>query len=131
MVAGGYIVNDVSCDEYYFDKDIDFFVANPATGNTKSFEVKWCEKISQTGNLFLEIHNPRSKQWNGDGWWPHCQADYLVYGDAINKKFYCFPLLELRQRIKDMNLRYARTWDYSEGWLLPLEDVKDLSITIE
>ena len=61
MAGGGYIVNDVSGDPQYFDKDIDFFIANPSTGVTRSFEVKWCQRISDTGNLFLEIENPRSK----------------------------------------------------------------------
>ena len=72
MVDRGYIVNDVSKDEYYFDKDIDFFIINPTTGNSRSFEVKWDSRINSTGNLFLEIANPRSKQWGGDGWYKHC-----------------------------------------------------------
>ena len=31
MREAGYIVNDVSGDPEYFDKDIDFFCINPAT----------------------------------------------------------------------------------------------------
>lgn len=130
MCAQGYIVNDVSKDQSYFDKDIDFFCANPSTGNTKSFEVKWDERIGQTNNLFLEMRNPRSKQWNGQGWWLHCQADFLVYGDAQNRIFYIFPLLELRQRVKNLSLRYKTTNDYSEGYLLPLDKVRDLAVEV-
>ena len=59
--ADGYIVNDLSGDSYYFDKDIDFLLTNPTTGNSRTFEVKWCYGISKYGNLFLEFINPRSQ----------------------------------------------------------------------
>lgn len=130
MVAQGYIVNDVSKDPRYWTQDIDFFCINPETEQSRSFEVKWCEHINRTGNLFLETVNPRSRQWSGQGWWPHCKADFLVYGDAAAKKFYCFPLLELRERVNTLNLRSVRTGDYSEGLLLPLAQVIDLAIEL-
>lgn len=129
MSARGNKVIDVSAKPDYWPKDIDFIITS-ALGETKTFEVKWDQRMAATGNLFLEIRNPRSKQWNGQGWWPHCQADYLVYGDAANKIFYCFPLLELRERVKGLSLRYKSTSDYSEGYLLPLAAVKDLAIEI-
>lgn len=129
MSARGNKVQDVSANPDYWNKDIDFIITS-ANGETKSFEVKWDQRINSTGNLFLEVRNPRSKQWNGQGWWPHCQADYLVYGDAIARKFYIIPLLELRERVKNLSLRYKSTSDYSEGYLLPLAAIKDLTIEI-
>ena len=98
MAAKGYSVEDVSGNEQYFAKDIDFIITNPL-GEVKTFEVKWDYKISKYENLFLEIQNPRSRQWNGQGWWKHCKADYLVYGDAVNRKFYIIPMVELSNRV--------------------------------
>ena len=133
MSGQGYIVQNVSENRNYFDKDIDFVITNPATGNIRTFEVKWDERINSTGNLFLELENPRSKQWNGQGWWLHCKADYLIYGDAIAKKFYSVPLLELRQRVDLIQhlLCQKRTKDYALGMLLPLEKIADIAIELE
>ena len=128
MQRKGYSVVDVSGNDQYFAKDIDFIITNSTTGNTRTFEVKWDEKINTTGNLFLEISNPRSKQWNGEGWWKHCQADYLVYGDAVKRKFYVIPLLELRERVNTLSLRTRSTSDYSVGLILPLTAIKDLYV---
>jgi hypothetical protein len=61
MRSRNYNVLDVSANRDYFSKDIDFIITSPTSGETKSFEVKWDEKINRTGNLFLEIANPRSK----------------------------------------------------------------------
>lgn len=128
MQSKGYSVVDVSGNAEYFPRDIDFIITNPTTGATRTFEVKWCEKISSTGNMFLEISNPRSKQWNGDGWWKHCQADFLVYGDAVKRKFYIVPLLELRERVDTMHLPTRCTKDLSVGMILPLAAIKDLYV---
>ncbi len=130
MAAQGFLIQDVSGNSAYFDKDIDFIVTNPTTGNVRAFEVKYDEKLNRTGNLFLEIENPRSKQWSGQGWWLHCKADFLVYGNGITQELYCFPLLELKERVKGMNLRTGRTWDNSVGLLCPLDRVKDLAIQL-
>lgn len=132
MAARGNEVRDVSKNEYYFDKDIDFFLANP-TGEKCSVEVKWCFGISKYGNLFLEYLNPRSKQWSGEGWWPHCQADFLAYGDAINRKFYIFNMSELRKVVEPIwnQLKDGSSWDNSIGKKLPLNKVKHLAVIIE
>lgn len=127
MSGRGNIVQNVAENADYFAKDIDFIITS-AFGNTQTFEVKWCQKINQTGNLFLEIINPRSKQWNGEGWWPHCQADYLVYGDAIARKFYIIPLLALRERVGTMNLYTRSTFDGSVGLILPKNKIDDLIV---
>ena len=127
MAARGNKIIDVSGNSDYFDKDIDFIITS-ALGNTSTFEVKYCQKIHYTGNLFLEIVNPRSKQWNGEGWWPHCQADYLVYGDAIARKFYIIPLLALRERVAGMNLTTRSTSDGSIGLILSKSKIEDLIV---
>ena len=131
MIKRGNEVRDVSKDEYYFDKDIDFFLVS-ASGEVCSVEVKWCYGISKYNNLFLEFINPRSQQWNGEGWWPHCKADFLAYGDAVNRKFYVFHMETLREAVEPLweSLPVRSTWDGSIGKALPLHKVKDLATEI-
>lgn len=131
MNAKGFVVKDVSGNADYFSKDIDFIITNPTTGNTRTFEVKWDQRIYKTGNMFLEIENPRSKQWNGQGWWLHCQADYLVYGDAVSGKFYIMKMDELRQRVEAMHLPTRCTSDLSVGMILPLDLIRDIVVEEE
>jgi hypothetical protein len=61
MLARNYTVEDVSNNENYWDKDIDFILTSPTTGLTKTFEVKWDTRINRTNNLYLELTNVNSK----------------------------------------------------------------------
>lgn len=121
MESRNYTVANVSNDERYWDKDIDFIVTSSASGLTKSFEVKWDSRINKTGNLYLEIANINSK--GGKGWFEFCQADYLAYGDATNGTFYIIPLLELRERVKKLQPRQINCGFDSVGYLVPLTDI--------
>lgn len=127
MESRNYTVEDVSGNPEYWDKDIDFIITSSTTGLTKTFEVKWDTRINRTNNLYLELTNINSKQWNGEGWWPHCQADYLVYGDAVAQTFHVIPLLALRERVAQLALRTARCGYDSTGWLLSLNDIADIA----
>lgn len=126
MDARGYKVQDVSDNPDYWPLDIDFIITSPTTGQQRTFEVKWDTRINRTENLFLEIRNPRSKQWNGEGWWKHCQADYLVYGDAVSHSFHIFPMKELRERVDTLNLYTKTTSDGSVGMILSLRAISDI-----
>lgn len=90
MKEAGYIVNNVSGDPEYWEKDIDFFCINPETHASRSFEVKFDARINQTGNLYLELSNIHSK--GGQGWFNFTQADFLAYGDAATKTFYIIDM---------------------------------------
>ena len=127
MESRNYTVEDVSNNENYWDKDIDFLVTSSTSGLTKTFEVKWDSRINRTGNLYLELTNIHSKQWNYGGWWEHCQADYLVYGDACTQTFYIIPLLELREKVKMLPTRSARCGYDSTGLLVSLKDIADIT----
>lgn len=70
MQSRDYIVEDVSNNPSYWEKDIDFIVTSPRSGLTKSFEVKWDSCINATGNLYLELTNVHSK--GGRGWYEFC-----------------------------------------------------------
>lgn len=127
MQNSGYSVEDVSNNPEYFPVDIDFLVTSPTSGATKSFEVKWDTLIHRTNNLYLEIENINSKQWNGEGWWKHIEADYLVYGDAANRIFYVIPLLELKERVKNIRVKIGHCGYESTGLLVSLDDISDIT----
>ena len=121
-----YEVINVSNEPDYWDKDIDCISVNPITKNVATHEIKWDKRIAETGNLYIEIKNPRSR--NGQGWFYFCEADLLAYGDAYNKVFYVIDMKQLKEYIeknKD-NLHIVSTFDGSEGYALPLENIKDL-----
>lgn len=127
MTERNYTVQDVSANPNYYDKDIDFIITSPTSGDTKTFEVKYDSRINKTGNLYLELTSINSKQWNGQGWWVHCKADYLVYGDAVSRQFYVIPLLELRKRVQKLPNRIAAFKNESTGLLVSLNDIKDIT----
>lgn len=49
-----YQVEDLTGNPAYFNKDIDFLVINPETGNRRAYEVKSDSRISQTGTCSLK-----------------------------------------------------------------------------
>lgn len=95
--ANGFEVVDTSNNPRYFSKDIDLIVTNPATNGTAAIEVKWDSRIADTGNLYIEFANPRSK--GGKGWYRFCEADFIYYGDSVNRTFYIIKLSDLREYI--------------------------------
>lgn len=123
----GYIVDNVTNEPNYWSKDIDFLIV-PVLGAdiVTSIEVKWDKRIAATGNLFIELENPRSIR--GNGWFKFCEADYIAYGDAVNRIFYFIKLADLRAHIAEhkLELKYRTTSDGSYGYLLPLSDVAAL-----
>lgn len=60
----GYFIDDVSGDPAYWTRDIDLLVTPiiPKIGEdrTHSIEIKWDRRLADTGNLFIELENPRS-----------------------------------------------------------------------
>ena len=124
MQSRNYGVEDVSGNSEYWYRDIDFIVTSPTTGAVKSFEVKWDSRINRTGNLYLEISSINSK--GGKGWYQFCEADYLAYGDAVTQTFYIIPMLELRERVKQLPCRLASCGNESQGYLVPLAAIKDI-----
>lgn len=122
----GYEVKDVSGDSDYWGKDIDLIATNTSTNITTTIEVKWDNRISATGNMFIELENPRSK--GGNGWFNFCEADLLAYGDSVNRIFYFIRVADLRQFIKEhkLDLDCRTTGDGSYGYLLPLAIVEHL-----
>lgn len=124
MSSRNYEVQDVSNNPAYWYKDIDFIITSPTSGKTCTFEVKWDSRISATGNLYLELTSAHSK--GGQGWYNFCQADFLVYGDAVNQVFYIIPFAALKERVAQLPNRFARCGNDSTGKLVSLLDIADL-----
>lgn len=124
MQNKGYVVEDVSNNPDYWNKDIDFVITSPTTGLTKTFEVKYDSRLNKTGNLYLELVNIHSQ--GGKGWFEFCQADYVAYGDAITNTFYIIPLLELREKVKKMPKQIAQCGNDSIGQLVALSSLKNI-----
>jgi len=61
--------------------------------------------MRDTGNLYLELTNVNSRQWNGEGWYKHCQADFVAYGDSRKGIFYIFPFADLKKRVEELRPR--------------------------
>lgn len=122
MEQKGYKVENVSDNpDYYYIAD--FLLTSPTTGLTKSVEVKWDYKIHETNNLYLEL---ATRFADGVGWYEYCSADYVAYGDAINKVFYVFSLLELRERVNHMPKQLKQCGNDSIGYIVDLDSVKSL-----
>lgn len=148
----GYEVADVSEEPRFQKLDIDMFVKQQDVFEEPvAIEVKWDDKISYTGNLFIEYHteklNPEGEViYKDNGWFNSCKADLLYYGDSRNSKYYVFKFHELKQYIDQNNWRYEKRYasDYgddvyktegnihyckrykrriSHGWLVPLQEL--------
>ena len=122
MRGRNYTVEDVREIRKYQLRDTDFILTSPTTGTVKTFEVKWDEKLNSTGNIFIEMINPRSH--NLDGWFEFIEADYLAYGDAISQKFYIINVEWLKSYFVEKKRRlfeYKKCNDGAEGYLVPLK----------
>lgn len=127
----GYLVKDVSMEPKYWHEDVDLIATNKVTGAVTKIEVKWDKRLADTGNFFIEINNPKGEY--GKGWFKICKADILAYGDAINKKFYLIEFPQLKKYISEneSKLEMRRTWDGSEGYVLPISEVSAFTTTFE
>ncbi len=126
-------INSVSNNSDYFFKDIDI-KAKDGMRRTLNFEVKWDSKINSTNNLFIEtISNKNTKR---KGWFYYCEADYLLYGDSVNRAFYLIDFRKLKALVEEKKDKFKvrEAYDYfkdgikvSEGYLVPLELVTHIT----
>lgn len=131
LQSQGYFVEDLTDNPVFWDKDIDFSIEK--NGNIEYIEVKWDNRIHQTGNLYVEKYTDIDKKKKG--WFEICQADYILYGDSYNNLFYKFRLKDLKDYIEkhesQLQQRKAGDWNYkhelkkvSNGYLV---NIKSLS----
>lgn len=123
LKARGHNVQDVSSNSEYWHKDID------AITELGTIEIKTDNRISETGNLFIETFNECSK--GGKGWFRFCEAQFIFYTDAANKITYIFLMDELKQYIsiheKEYETRNVRDYNgkRSYGLLVPLRELQN------
>lgn len=121
-----YPVVDVRLDREYQRKDIDFLIYD------KSYEVKSCGRISDTGNMALELYIDRRGE-RIPGYFNVTEADVLIYVDVKSQIVYRVDMEELRELVdsKPFNIKKYSTNDggtYKTMTLLvvPIEEIGDL-----
>lgn len=98
LVSQGWKVKDLTQCEAFFSKDIDFLIIR---GQEQHYiEVKWDNWIHQTGNMFIETTT--DLDFNKDGWFKFCRAEFIFYGDARNELFYVYRLDDLKAYIQEV-----------------------------
>lgn len=135
------VIKDTSDDVQYQSYDVDFVATNLYIDDTwrdNLFEVKNCEQINATGNLFIELKHydyTKSQGLIKYGWYYKTKADYIMYRNHVNKAFVWFRLEDLRSYIDTHYLTAKEAIDYkyyddgtkeqhkkTKGYLVPLFD---------
>lgn len=93
LSAMGYSVEDVSDNPDYFKSDIDLIAAKG--DEVMTIEVKSDYRISQTGNLCVEIWNDITR--NSKGWLFYTQATNIFFVDVRQAVIHAVRTEELRQ----------------------------------
>lgn len=86
-------------------------------------EVKWDKAAARSGNLYLEMHNPRASKPSGLA---ISQADWWCHVVGEGQHAYLMPVPYLRQWIEKGQFRRTRTQgkdSNSQGLLLPLQQL--------
>lgn len=131
LISSGWEVQDLTQCEAFFSKDIDFLIIR---GQEQHYiEVKWDNWIHQTGNMFIETTT--DLDFNKDGWFKFCRAEFIFYGDARNELFYVYRLDDLKAYIQEVynSLQARKAPDYnrrgqlrkvSQGLLVSIDDFR-------
>lgn len=110
----GHRVIDCTKSLEYQIVDTDFVVYNKNNDNKFTVEVKSCEVIHKTNNMFCE----RAER----GWVKTCKADYIAYIDTVNELMYLYRLNDLRHYIKEHERSLRTTYYPESAWLVNAHD---------
>lgn len=122
-------VINVSDDEWFQQFDIDFIqVATGENYDINKIEVKTDRIADKTGNIVYEVFSDR--RFHTKGCFEKTHADYIFYYLINTKILYIFNTQELRQWVYEHRdkLRLANMGDYALGYIIPLNDLKDIYI---
>ena len=81
--------------------------------------------------MFIETSSDINKRI--DGWYRFCEADYLFYGDSVNKIFYVISMADIKDYLDNNYTEERCATDYrlngairkiSRGDLIPIKDFK-------
>lgn len=116
---------DVSKDKWFQQFDIDFLqITN--NGIINKIEVKTDRIADRTGNMVYEIYSDRRTYTKGC--FEKTEADYIFYYLINTNILYIFSTQELREWILEHqhNLKLVEMGDYALGYIIKLNDLKDI-----
>ena len=121
---------NVSNDKWFQQFDIDF-VQIDGEGNANKIEVKTDRLADKTGNMIYELVSDRRTYTQGC--FEKTQADYIFYYLVNTRILYIFNTLELRQWVTENaeNLILANVGDFALGYIIPLSNLKNISIKVK
>ena len=135
IVIYNYLINhsstdnviDVSNDKWFQKFDIDFIQIDGEDCVNK-IEVKTDRMADRTGNMVYEVYSDRRNYTKGC--FEKTEADYIFYYLINTNILYIFNTQELREWILEHqhNLKLVDMGDYALGYIIPLNDLKEISI---
>jgi hypothetical protein len=120
---------DVSKDKWFQQFDIDFIQVTKDEIN--KIEVKTDRIADRTGNMVYEIYS--DKRFYTLGCFEKTEADYIFYYLINTNILYIFDTQELREWVLEHqhNLKLVDMGDFALGYIIKLNDLKDISIKIK
>ena len=118
---------NVTEDKWFQNFDIDFIQLD-IDGNINKIEIKTDRLADKTGNMVYEIFS--DKRTYTKGCFEKTEADYIFYYLINTNILYIFNTYELRQWVEEHKdkLRLANMGDYALGYIIPLNELKEISI---
>lgn len=124
LAARGHVIEDLSNNRDYQQKDIDMRLTKNGTSIT--LEVKNDVKSNYTGNVFIETYNQNNKSRGGDGWICYCEADYLCFVQENHNIAHIVSRSELIKNCWDGKYRMSRS-SFSQGYIVPIWQLQQYS----
>jgi len=118
---------DVSKDKWFQQFDIDFIQVTTDFGINK-IEVKTDRMADKTGNMVYEVYSDRRNY--AKGCFEKTESDYIFYYLINTNILYIFDTQKLREWVLEHqhNLKLVDMGDYALGYIIPLNDLKEISI---
>ena len=120
---------DVSKNKWFQQFDIDFLQVT--NNGINKIEVKTDRLADKTGNMIYELWS--DKRTYAKGCFEKTEADYIFYYLINSRVLYIFNTQELRTWVNKHKNKLWRTYmgDYAIGYVIPLNDLKDISIKVK
>ena len=120
---------DVSKDKWFQQFDIDFLQVT--NDGINKIEVKTDEIADRTRNMVYEVYS--DKRFYTLGCFEKTEADYIFYYLINTNILYIFDTQELREWVLEHqhNLKLVDMGDFALGYIIRLNDLKDISIKIK
>ena len=117
---------DVSKDKWFQQFDIDFIQIT--NDGINKIEVKTDKIADRTGNMVYEIYS--DKRFYTLGCFEKTEADYIFYYLINTNILYIFDTQELREWVLEHqhNLKLVDMGDFALGYIIPLNDLKNIYI---